>query len=181
MKFNFIKLIHMIEFDLDIIDLQLLDALQTDASISNQALAERIHVSPPTCLRRIKRLRELGLIESQVAILSPDHLAQLQGFGLFAMVEVTLDRQGAEELDAFEALAVANDNVQQCWRVSPGPDFVLVVYAHDMPSYLALAHKLFTSQANVRNVKAYFATKRAKFHTRIPLQKGPHLQHLKPS
>ena len=161
---------------LDIIDLQLLDALQRDAAISNQALADKVHVSPPTCLRRIKRLRDLGIIESQVAILSGNALAQVQGFGLFAMVEISLDRQGAEELDAFEALAIASDNVQQCWRVSPGPDFVLVVYAHDMPSYLALAHKLFTSQANVRNVKTYFATKRSKFVTRIPLQKGPHLQ-----
>ena len=164
------------DVSLDIIDLQLLDALQRDAAISNQALADKVHVSPPTCLRRIKRLRDLGIIESQVAILSGDALAQVQGFGLFAMVEISLDRQGAEELDAFEALAIASDNVQQCWRVSPGPDFVLVVYAHDMPSYLALAHKLFTSQANVRNVKTYFATKRSKFVTRIPLQKGPHLQ-----
>jgi len=166
------------ELELDIIDLQLLDALQQDASISNQALAERVHVSPPTCLRRIKRLRELGLIEAQVALLSSDALARLQGFGLTALVEVSLERQGAEALDAFEALVVASDHVQQCWRVSPGPDFVLVVYAHDMPAYLALAQRLFTSQANVRNVKAYFATKRSKFVTRIPIQKGPHLTHV---
>ena len=160
---------------LDIIDLQLLDALQRDAFISNQALADKVHVSPPTCLRRIKRLRDLGVIESQVTVLSSDALARIQGFGLFALAEISLDRQGAEELDAFEALAVASDNVQQCWRVSPGPDFVLVVYAHDMPAYLALAQRLFTSQANVRNVKTYFATKRSKFVTRIPIQKGPHL------
>ena len=160
---------------LDIIDLQLLDALQRDASISNQALADKVHVSPPTCLRRIKRLRDLGVIESQVTVLSSDALARIQGFGLFALAEISLDRQGTEELDAFEALAVASDNVQQCWRVSPGPDFVLVVYAHDMPAYLALAQRLFTSQANVRNVKTYFATKRSKFVTRIPIQKGPHL------
>ena len=160
---------------LDIIDLQLLDALQRDASISNQALADKVHVSPPTCLRRIKRLRDLGVIESQVTVLSSDALARIQGFGLFALAEISLDRQGAEELDAFEALAVASDNVQQCWRVSPGPDFVLVVYAHDMPAYLALAQRLFTSQVNVRNVKTYFATKRSKFVTRIPIQKGPHL------
>ncbi|MGF6212181.1 Lrp/AsnC family leucine-responsive transcriptional regulator [Comamonas sp. 4034] len=166
------------ELELDIIDLQLLDALQHDASISNQALAEKVHVSPPTCLRRIKRLRELGLIETQVALLSSDALARLQGFGLTVLVEVSLERQGAEALDAFEALVVASDHVQQCWRVSPGPDFVLVVYAHDMPAYLAMAQRLFTSQANVRNVKAYFATKRSKFVTRIPIQKGPHLTHV---
>ncbi len=146
---------------LDAIDLLLLDSLQHDASLSNVALAEKVHVSPPTCLRRVKRLIEGGWIERQVAILSRDRLGQ----GLQAMVEVTLDRQGAEHLDAFEARAVAEAAVQQCWRVSPGPDFMLVVHAPDMPGYLALTQRLFTQDANVRNVKAFFATKRAKFGT----------------
>ena len=159
----------MESFDLDAIDRQLLDALQRDASQSNQALAERVHVSPPTCLRRVKRLREAGLIEREVAILNDDRLAPLLGHGLHALVEVSLDRQGAEALDAFEARAVAEDAVQQCWRVSPGPDFVLVVFAPDMPAYLALAQRLFTADANVRNVKAFFATKRAKLSTHRPV------------
>ena len=89
---------------LDAIDLRLLDQLQRDASLSNQALAELVHVSPPTCLRRVKRLRDAGLIERQVALLSPDKLAPLLGHGLTAIVEVTLERQGAEQLAAFEAL-----------------------------------------------------------------------------
>jgi DNA-binding Lrp family transcriptional regulator len=82
---------------------------------------------------------------------------------------VTLDRQGAEHLDAFEARAVAEAAVQQCWRVSPGPDFVLVLHVADMPGYQALVQRLFTQDANVRNVKAYFSVKRAKFETRIAL------------
>jgi DNA-binding Lrp family transcriptional regulator len=151
--------------ELDEIDLQLLNALQHDASLSNIALAERVHVSAPTCLRRVKRLTEGGWIERQVAILSRDRL----GHGLQAIVEVTLDRQGAEHLDAFEARAVAEEAVQQCWRVSPGPDFMLVVHAPDMPTYLAVTQRLFTQDANVRNVKAFFATKRAKFGTQIAL------------
>jgi Lrp/AsnC family transcriptional regulator, leucine-responsive regulatory protein len=150
---------------LDSIDLQLLMALQEDASLSNVALAERVHVSPPTCLRRVKRLVEGGWIERQVAILSRDKL----GHGLQAIVEVTLDRQGAEHLDAFEARAVADTAVQQCWRVSPGPDFMLVVHASDMHAYLAVTQRLFTQDANVRNVKAFFATRRAKFGTQIAL------------
>lgn len=155
----------MSENNLDEIDLQLLAALQEDARLSNVALAERVHVSPPTCLRRIKRLTEGGWIERQVAILSRDKL----GHGLQALVEVTLDKQGAEHLDTFEARAVAHDAVQQCWRVSPGPDFVLVIHASDMPAYLAVAQTLFTQDANVRNVKAFFATKRAKFGTQLAL------------
>ncbi|MES2611202.1 MAG: Lrp/AsnC family transcriptional regulator [Pseudomonadota bacterium] len=155
---------------LDQIDVQLLNLLQTDASQSNQALAEQVHVSPPTCLRRVKRLHEVGLIERQVALLQPDLLAAVQGHGLACIVEVSLDRQDAQALDAFEARAVAHPAVQQCWRVSPGPDFVLVAHTRDMPGYLALSQQLFTGDANVRNVKAFFSTKRAKFSTAIPVQ-----------
>ena len=65
--------------------------------------------------------------------------------------------------------AVQEAVVQQCWRVSPGPDFVLVVHTRDMPGYLALSQRLFTGDANVRNVKAFFATRRAKFETKVPV------------
>ena len=155
--------------NLDATDLRLLDLLQADASGSNQDLAAKAHISPATCLRRVKRLRDAGIIESEVAVLSPDRLAPVLGHGLQAIVEVTLDRQGHEAQEAFEQRVVGDPAVQQCYRVSPGPDFVLVVYARDMPGYLALAQRLFTSDANVRNVKAFFAVKRAKFAPRIPL------------
>ena len=154
---------------IDAIDLQLLDLLQRDASLSNQALAERVNVSPPTCLRRVRRLHESGIIERQVVFLQPERLSALTGHGLTAWVEVTLDRQDAQALDGFEARAVAEDAVQQCWRVSPGPDFMLATYTRDMPDYLALTQRLFTQDSNVRNVRAFFATKRAKFETKIPL------------
>jgi Lrp/AsnC family transcriptional regulator, leucine-responsive regulatory protein len=149
----------------DATDLKLLDLLQADASLSNLELAERSHTSPATALRRVRRLVDEGVVERRVALLNPDRL----GAGLTALVEVTLDRQGAEHLDAFEQRAVAEPAVQQCWRVSPGPDFVLVVFSSDMPAYHALVQRLFTQDANVRNVKAFFSVKRAKFDTRLPL------------
>jgi Lrp/AsnC family leucine-responsive transcriptional regulator len=133
------------------------------------ALAELAHVSPPTCLRRVKRLQEAGLIERQIAVLSLEKMAATLGHGLSAITEITMDRQGAEELAAFEARAVQDEAVQQCYRVSPGPDFVLVLHVRDMPAYLALAQRLFTSDANVRNVKAFFSVKRAKFEPKLPL------------
>ena len=80
---------------IDRTDLQLLAQLQTDASLSNQTLAALTHISPPTCLRRVKRLRDAGLIEREVALLSPDKLAAVLGHGLTSLVEITLDRQGA--------------------------------------------------------------------------------------
>jgi len=150
---------------LDATDLRLLDLLQVDASLSNLALAKRSHVSPATCLRRVARLVASGVIERRVALLSPERL----GAGLSAIVEITLDRQGAEHLAEFEARAVADAAVQQCYRVSPGPDFVLMVQVPDMPVYHALVQRLFTQDANVRNVKSFFSVHRAKFETRIAL------------
>jgi Lrp/AsnC family transcriptional regulator, leucine-responsive regulatory protein len=157
----------MKEINLDNIDIKLLELLQTDASQSNQSLAEKVHISPPTCLRRVKALRDSGLIEREIAVLNMDRLAQIQGHGLTALVEITLDRQGAEHLEAFEARVIQDSAVQQCYRVSPGPDFCLVVYCADMPTYLGLANRLFTQNANVRNVKAFFSTKRSKFQLKI--------------
>jgi DNA-binding Lrp family transcriptional regulator len=154
---------------LDAADLRLLALMQADATATLQTLAEAAHLSPATAHRRLRRLQEAGLIERQVAVLSRDKLAALVGRSLTALVEVTLDVQAHERLDAFEARAVARDEVQQCWRVSPGPDFVLVVEVADMDGYQALARVLFTEDANVRQVRAYFATKRAKFSTASPL------------
>ena len=158
---------------LDAIDIALLNELQAGASVSNQDLAARIHVSPPTCLRRVKRLRDAGIIEREVAILSTDRLARVLGHGLQAVVEITLERQGEEAQATFESRITADPAVQQCYRVSPGPDFILIVYADDMPGYLALTQRLFTSDANVRNVKTFFSVRRAKFEPKVTLSHRP--------
>jgi DNA-binding Lrp family transcriptional regulator len=153
---------------LDELDLILLDLLQADAARSNQDLAAAAGVSPATTLRRVRRLVDAGVIERQIAIVAPQ-----AGLGaLTALVEVTLDRQGAEHLESFEALAVADAEVQQCYRLSPGPDFALFVRVSDMDGYHALARRLFTQHANVRNVKAFFVVKRAKFDPRVALRRA---------
>ncbi len=148
---------------MDDLDRRILNALQLDASRTNAELAELVHVSAPTCLRRVRHLTESGVIERQVAIVSPDKV----GARLTAIVEITLDVQAAERMQEFEQHVGTDEAVLQCYRVAPGPDFVLVVQVADMPAYHALAHRLFTAHANVRNVKAYFSTFRSKFDTRI--------------
>ena len=150
---------------LDNVDLRLLNLLQDDCSLTNQALAERAHISAPTCLRRVKRLREAGFIERQIAVLAPDRL----GAGLTAIVEISLEHQGAEKQAEFEARVRDEPAIQQCYRVSPGPDFVLVVAVPDMPAYHALVHRVFTAQANVRNIRTFFSVSRSKFAPKVPL------------
>jgi Lrp/AsnC family leucine-responsive transcriptional regulator len=149
--------------DFDEIDRRILNALQQDASQTNAELAQAVHVSPPTCLRRVKQLTESGVIERQVAIVAPAKV----GAKLTAIVEITLDVQAADRMAEFEVRVADEQAVLQCYRVSPGPDFVLIVQVADMPAYHGLAHRLFATQTNVRNVKAYFSTFRSKFETRI--------------
>lgn len=139
--------------------------LQDDASLTNDELARRAHVSPATALRRVRRLVASGVIARRVALLDPTSL----GPSLTVIAEVSLDRQGAEHLAAFEARAVAEPAVRQCYRVSPGPDLILMLQVADMPAWHALVQRLFTQDANVRNVRSYFAVHRAKFDTAVPL------------
>jgi Lrp/AsnC family leucine-responsive transcriptional regulator len=147
---------------LDDVDLRILRELEIDAGQSNLALAARVHVSPATCLRRVNQLRESGVITSIVAILDPAKI----GVPLAAVVEVTLDRQSVEMLDAFEDAAIADPDVRECYRVAAGADFVLIIQVADMAGYHVFAHRLLGANANVRNVRVLFSTRRAKFDTR---------------
>ncbi len=165
--------------EFDFIDWALLEQLQANAAQTNQALAERVGISPPTALRRVRRLQAAGLITRTVALLDADRVAALQGHGLTAIAEVSLDRQGAEHLAAFEHRAVRESAVQQCWRVAPGPDFMLVLRVRDMPGYQALAERLFTQDANVRNVRTFFATHCAKSVHEVPLHPAHDQGHRK--
>ena len=150
---------------MDDIDRRILTVLQRDAAQTNSELAQAVHVSPPTCLRRVKHLTDTGVITRRVALVDPSKI----GPSLTVIVEISLDVQAAERMAEFEALVATEPAVLQCYRVAPGPDFVLIVQVGDMPAYHALAHRLFAAHANVRNVKAYFSTFRSKFETRVAL------------
>jgi Lrp/AsnC family leucine-responsive transcriptional regulator len=154
---------HMANITLDDLDVRILNQLQKDASLTNQALAEVVHASPPTCMRRVRRLTEAGVIEKQIAIVAPSKVANT----LTAIIEVTLDVQSAEKLLQFEQRIDQEPSVLQCYRVSTGPDFVLITQVADMPAYHALVHRALTAEANVRNVRSFFSVHRSKFETTI--------------
>lgn len=151
---------------LDDLDHRILNALQDQADRSNLEIARLIGLSPAATLRRIKRLKDQGVIERVVAVLNP----QAVGAGLLAVVEVSLERQGEHALQAFAALACKQAEVQQCYQVSPGPDFVLIAQVPDMPAYHAFSQRLLTEDANVRHVKAYFSVKRHTFKAGLNLK-----------
>ncbi|MGC7404019.1 Lrp/AsnC family transcriptional regulator [Pandoraea pneumonica] len=151
---------------LDDLDLRILRVLQEDSSVTNIALAAQVHASAPTCLRRVRALKESGIIAREIAVLDRAKL----GPTLTAVVEVSLDRQTAEDFDAFETFICAEPAVTQCYRVSPGPDFVVVAEVADMPEYDELARRLFKSSSNIRNVRTFFSTRRAKFEANAPIR-----------
>jgi Lrp/AsnC family leucine-responsive transcriptional regulator len=152
---------------LDDLDRRILEQLQQDCSLSNQALAARVHSSPPTCLRRVRSLVEAGYIRERVALLDP----ALMGATLTVLIELTLDTQAAAQADALETQLVAEPVIQQCYRVSSGPDFILVALVADMEAYQAFARRCLTGDPRIRNVRSFFATARAKFSTRIPIRR----------
>lgn len=158
----------MSEHTLDDLDYRILAQLQTDSSLTNLELSGRVHASPPTCLRRVRWLVEQGYIQKQVAILDPARFEQC----LTVIIEVSLDQQGAEHMETFEQHIADETAIVQCYRVSTGPDFVLIAHVIDMAAYHALAHRALTTQRNVRNVRSFFAIHRSKFDTRLPLPKA---------
>ncbi|MFO7747632.1 MAG: Lrp/AsnC family transcriptional regulator [Orrella sp.] len=151
--------------DFDALDLRILGQLQLDASLTNQDLAQAVNASPATCLRRVRRLVQTGAIEKTVAILSPTKTGPV----LTAIVEITLSSQDAESLAQFERLVQRESAVQQCYRVSTGPDFVLIIAVSDMAAYHGLVHRTLTAANHVRNVRTFFSIHRSKFSTQLPL------------
>lgn len=152
--------------ELDQADRRLLRLLQRDNQLTNLELASRANLSPPTCLRRVRRLREEKVIVSDVAILDPLRV----GRNLFVFIEVVLDRQSEAVQSAFEAKMRAHDNVMQCYMVSGDADFIIVVQFADMDAFHHFVRTVLTDDPNIRNFKSMFAMNRSKFRTEITLE-----------
>jgi Lrp/AsnC family transcriptional regulator, leucine-responsive regulatory protein len=150
---------------LDKIDRRILKILQEDNQLTNLELAERVHLSPPTCLRRVRRLRADGVIVEDVSLIDPLKV----GRSLFALVEVVLERQSEEDQLAFERKMQQADEVMQCYMVSGHADFIIVVQVADMPAYHGFVRRTLTNDANIRNFRSLFAMNRTKFRTAITL------------
>ena len=152
--------------ELDQADRRLLRLLQRDNQLTNLELASRANLSPPTCLRRVRRLREERVIVSDVAILDPLRV----GRNLFVFIEIVLDRQSETVQAAFEAKMRAHDNVMQCYMVSGDADFIIVVQCADMDAFHIFVRTVLTDDPNIRNFKSMFAMNRSKFRTEINLE-----------
>jgi len=148
---------------LDKVDRKLLNLLQKDNQTPTRVLAEKVHISQPTCLRRIRELREAGIISADVSMVDPFAL----GYGMMAFLEVSLNNQSDEHMQEFETRVSREPEVLQCYFVSGDYDYFLVVHVVDMDAYYQFVRRVISGSGNVRHFQSRFPMKRAKFTTRI--------------
>ena len=151
---------------LDNIDRNILQQLQIDSRLSNVQLADLIGLSPPACLKRVKRLTEEGYIARQVTLLEPSKLGPM----LHMVVEVLMERDHKHLFQAFVQRVLNTSEVKQCYQVTGEVDFVLVVIVQDMVAYESLCDHLLYSDPNVRKFRTLISMKRDKFETAIDLR-----------
>jgi len=136
----------------------ILEKLQANARISLEALADACGLSSASVQRRVKRLRDAQVIESEVAILSPDALGQCMTF----IVMVELERERIDQLDAFRRIVRKEVQVQQCYYVTGEADFTLICTARNMADFEALTQRLFFENTNVRRFRTSVVMDRTK-------------------
>ncbi|WP_028299025.1 Lrp/AsnC family transcriptional regulator [Oceanospirillum beijerinckii] len=150
---------------LDRIDKHILNQLQRDNRISNQALAEKVGLSAPACLKRVRKLRESGIIMADVSIVNPEAV----GHRINVIVEVEMDRDQLDIYEAFNRKMLAAPEVAQCYQVTGEVDFLLMVLVPDMQAYEAFARRELASDPNLRKFRSLISLRREKFQTAIEL------------
>lgn len=146
-------------------DYRMLDALQQDATLSQDELANRVGLSRTSCWRRIRELETAGLIERRVAVLNP----KLAGIRLQVLLAVALTEHTDENRQLFESHIARLDEVTEAFSVSGERDYVLQVAVRDMEAYNTFLNTRILSHPAVRSASSTFALRRVKYTTRLPL------------
>jgi Lrp/AsnC family transcriptional regulator, leucine-responsive regulatory protein len=151
--------------NLDAVDVRILRELQTDASLSNVALARRVHLSPSPCLARVKALQASGLIRQVVALLDP---AQL-GLHLNVFISISLKQQTRASLEAFEAKISARDEVMECYLTTGDADYLIRVAVPDMGALERFILEQLSPMKEVEKIRSSFTLKQVRYKTALPL------------
>ena len=153
---------------MDTIDQRILEQLQQNAALTNQALAEQVGLSPSACLKRVKRLQESGIIDRIVALLNPEAIAEC----LYVIVEVTMERDDKRLYKRFEDRANARQEVKQCYQVTGEIDYILVVSVPDMQAYDNFCDAVLYADDNMRKFRTLLSRRRSKFDTSVMIDTG---------
>lgn len=150
---------------LDRIDRRILELLQQDARISNQALAEKVNLTPAPVLRRVRALEEAGLIRQYVALVDPVRL----GLGLLAYVTVKLEKKGRMPIEQFRRAVQGWPEVVACHSTTGDMDYLLRVCVTDLEHFNRFLMMSLLKQSGVVDVKSSFALERIKDTTALPV------------
>lgn len=143
---------------LDSYDRAILAALQENNLLAADRLAERVGLSTSAAQRRVKRLRNSGVISADVAVLDPKAVGQAATF----IVEVALEREGAAQFEAFKRRMLAAEEVQQCYYITGDGDFVLIITAASLDEYEKIIERLFFDDKNMKRFKTSVVLSRVK-------------------
>lgn len=155
---------------LDSIDWRILKELQADGRMTNIALANKIGLSAPPCLRRVRALEEAGLISGYTALVDEARL----GFPLTAFAMVRLHNQAESDLRAFENRILGWSVVREAYMLSGESDFMLKCLASDLTRFQEFVLGELTAAPNVASVKTYLTIRRAKREAGVPIRtEGP--------
>lgn len=150
---------------LDEIDLRILEELQRDSSRTNVLLARIVGLSPPACLRRVRRLRASGAIRREVAVLDP----RIAGLHMHVLAGVVLERESRDLIAAFKRRMVEDEAIAQCWYVTGQYDFLVLVRVRDVAAYEALGERLFHADPNVKRYESLVVLDEVKRDFAVPL------------
>ena len=150
---------------LDRIDRHILQLLQADGRMTNIALARRIGISPPPCLRRVRALEAAGLIRGYHADLAPEAL----GFAVTIFAQIGLASQAETDLKAFETLVLSWPEVREAHMLAGETDFLLKIVAPDWDSYQRFLSVKLTAAPNVAHVKSALVLRVSKSAPGVPL------------
>ena len=150
---------------LDATDRRILRELMADGALTNVALAQRVGLSAPPCLRRVRALEDAGVIQGYTALVDEQAL----GFELTAFALVGLYNQAEPDLNAFENRVLGWPMVREAYMLSGESDYILKCVAPDLPSFQEFVLKELTAAPNVASVKTNLAIRRAKRAAGVPL------------
>ncbi len=144
--------------ELDAIDLKILRELQVDGRITNVALAQRVGISAPPCLRRVRKLEEAGVIKGYHALLNAPAL----GFDIVAFCAVGLKHQSDGDLKAFASATAGWPLVRQAWMVSGESDFLLHCVAENLTVFQDFVIDVLTANERVDTVRTMLTIRQVK-------------------
>jgi Lrp/AsnC family transcriptional regulator, leucine-responsive regulatory protein len=150
---------------LDETDWRILDALQDNARIANAELAEKVFLSPSPCLRRVRELEQIGVLQRYVTLLDPLKL----GLTVSVFIQISLEKQMRNALDVFENSVLAREEVMECYLMTGDADYLLRVVVTDMPSLERFIVDYLAKIPGVSNIRSSFALKQVKYKTALPL------------